>query len=96
MSNKFRLSTTTVSIVKEPYGKTNDDSYLNSWHLPEYHEAAGNYPCYSSAALEELSKEKQAEEESDALYLSGEVTEYSNKESDSETDMEKNRIHEEL
>ncbi|GBM53281.1 hypothetical protein AVEN_233326-1 [Araneus ventricosus] len=40
-----------------------------------------------SAVLEELRKSIPAEEDFDALYLDGKVTEYSDQETDSETDM---------
>ncbi|GBN85586.1 hypothetical protein AVEN_106500-1 [Araneus ventricosus] len=42
-----------------------------------------------SAVFEELSKKIAAEDESDALYLDGEVTEYSHLKTDSESDLEK-------
>ncbi|GBN08440.1 hypothetical protein AVEN_189073-1 [Araneus ventricosus] len=45
-----------------------------------------------SVVLEELSKERQAVDEYDALYLNGEVTEYSGQESNSETDVEDNPV----
>ncbi|GBM49663.1 hypothetical protein AVEN_262466-1 [Araneus ventricosus] len=48
-----------------------------------------------SAVLEELSKKISAEDESDALHLDGEVTEYSDQETNFETDMEENPVHEE-
>ncbi|GBM72783.1 hypothetical protein AVEN_201560-1 [Araneus ventricosus] len=48
-----------------------------------------------SAVLEELSKKIAAEDESDALYLDGEVTVYSELKTDSETDLENNPVHEE-
>ncbi|GBO01376.1 hypothetical protein AVEN_259487-1 [Araneus ventricosus] len=48
-----------------------------------------------SPVLEELSKKISAEGESDALYLDGEVTEYSEQETDSETDVEDNPVHDE-
>ncbi|GBN06042.1 hypothetical protein AVEN_262545-1 [Araneus ventricosus] len=41
-------------------------------------------------------KERQAEDEFDALYLNGEVTENSDQESNSETDVEDNLVHQEL
>ncbi|GBM72005.1 hypothetical protein AVEN_94193-1, partial [Araneus ventricosus] len=41
------------------------------------------------------SKKTPAEEESDALCLNGEATEYSDQEIDSETDVEDNPVHEE-
>ncbi|GBO42919.1 hypothetical protein AVEN_129693-1, partial [Araneus ventricosus] len=47
-----------------------------------------------SSVWEEVSK-KIAEDESDALNLDGEVTEYSDQETDSETDMEDNPVYEE-
>ncbi|GBM12827.1 hypothetical protein AVEN_247597-1 [Araneus ventricosus] len=47
-----------------------------------------------SAAFEELSKKIVAEDESDALYLKGAVTEYSDLKTDSETDLENNPVHE--
>ncbi|GBN47975.1 hypothetical protein AVEN_240497-1 [Araneus ventricosus] len=50
---------------------------------------------YSSVS-EEFIKERQAEDDSDALYRNGEVTEYSDQESNSETEMEDNPVHEEL
>ncbi|GBN35374.1 hypothetical protein AVEN_242635-1, partial [Araneus ventricosus] len=49
-----------------------------------------------SAVLEELSKEIPAEKKPDALYIDGEVTEYSNQETDSETDVEENPVQEEI
>ncbi|GBM09587.1 hypothetical protein AVEN_29437-2-1, partial [Araneus ventricosus] len=48
-----------------------------------------------SAVLEDLSKERQAEDESDTLYLNGEVAEHSDRETDSEADVEDNPVHEE-
>ncbi|GBM36820.1 hypothetical protein AVEN_82816-1 [Araneus ventricosus] len=48
-----------------------------------------------SAVLEELRKKLQAEDKSDAVYLDGEVTMYSDQETDSETDLEDNPVHEE-
>ncbi|GBN47016.1 hypothetical protein AVEN_171954-1, partial [Araneus ventricosus] len=43
---------------------------------------------------EELSKKIPVVDDSDALYLDGEVTEYSNQETDSETDdVEDNPVH---
>ncbi|GBM40605.1 hypothetical protein AVEN_27192-1 [Araneus ventricosus] len=49
-----------------------------------------------SAVLKELNKEKvPADDESDALHLDGEMTEYSDQEADSETDVENNAFHEE-
>ncbi|GBL87770.1 hypothetical protein AVEN_81369-1 [Araneus ventricosus] len=45
--------------------------------------------------LEELSRKIPPEGESDALHLDGEVTEYSGQETDFETDVEDNPIHEE-
>ncbi|GBN27634.1 hypothetical protein AVEN_33130-1 [Araneus ventricosus] len=48
-----------------------------------------------SAVLEELSKKIPAVDESDALYLNGEVIEYSDQETDSKTDVEDNPVHEE-
>ncbi|GBM90015.1 hypothetical protein AVEN_174822-1 [Araneus ventricosus] len=48
-----------------------------------------------SAVLEELSKNIAAEDESDALYLDGKVTQYSDQETDSESDVEDNPVHEE-
>ncbi|GBO40040.1 hypothetical protein AVEN_158612-1 [Araneus ventricosus] len=50
---------------------------------------------YSSVS-EEFIKERPAEDESDALYRNGEVTEYSDQESNSETEIEDNPVHEEL
>ncbi|GBM20663.1 hypothetical protein AVEN_230246-1 [Araneus ventricosus] len=47
------------------------------------------------AVLEEVSKERQAENESDSLNLIGEVTEYRDRETNSETDLEDNPVHEE-
>ncbi|GBM06447.1 hypothetical protein AVEN_58299-1 [Araneus ventricosus] len=38
----------------------------------------------------------QTEDESDALYLNGKVTKYSDQESNSEIDVEDNPVHEEL
>ncbi|GBL69828.1 hypothetical protein AVEN_207354-1 [Araneus ventricosus] len=52
-------------------------------------------PNQYSTVLEELSKKIAAEDESDALYLDGEVTERSDQETDSETDVEDNPVHEE-
>ncbi|GBO00854.1 hypothetical protein AVEN_275422-1 [Araneus ventricosus] len=48
-----------------------------------------------SAVLEEVCKKISAENESDALYLDGEGTEYSYEETDSETNVEDNPAHEE-
>ncbi|GBN65366.1 hypothetical protein AVEN_81241-1 [Araneus ventricosus] len=48
-----------------------------------------------SFVLEEISKKISAEDESEALYLDGEVTEYSDQEIDSETDVEDNSVQEE-
>ncbi|GBL98936.1 hypothetical protein AVEN_227801-1, partial [Araneus ventricosus] len=48
-----------------------------------------------SFVLEELSKKIPAEDESDALFLEGEVTEDSDQETDSEIDLENNPVHEE-
>ncbi|GBL90973.1 hypothetical protein AVEN_184374-1 [Araneus ventricosus] len=48
-----------------------------------------------SAVFEELSKKIAAENESDALYLDGEVSEYSDLKADSETDLENNPVREE-
>ncbi|GBN20982.1 hypothetical protein AVEN_263901-1 [Araneus ventricosus] len=48
-----------------------------------------------SAVLAEFSKKISAEDGSDALYLDGEVTEYSDLKSDSETDLENNPVQEE-
>ncbi|GBN73725.1 hypothetical protein AVEN_223744-1 [Araneus ventricosus] len=48
-----------------------------------------------AAVLEELSKEIPADDECDSLNLDGEVTEYSDQETSSETDMENNLEHEE-
>ncbi|GBM11441.1 hypothetical protein AVEN_240595-1 [Araneus ventricosus] len=45
--------------------------------------------------LEQFRKEIPAEDESDASYLDGEVTEYSDQETDSETDVENKPGHEE-
>ncbi|GBO29124.1 hypothetical protein AVEN_110931-1 [Araneus ventricosus] len=53
---------------------------------PGSHETAGNYPHISIfGCFEKLSKKIPAEDESDALYLDGEVTEDSDQETDSET-----------
>ncbi|GBN13252.1 hypothetical protein AVEN_110847-1, partial [Araneus ventricosus] len=41
-----------------------------------------------SAVLEELSKERPYEDESDSIDLDGDVTEYSDQETDSEMDVE--------
>ncbi|GBM42191.1 hypothetical protein AVEN_261164-1 [Araneus ventricosus] len=48
-----------------------------------------------SAILEELSKEIPDDDESDALYLDGEASVYSNQKTDSETDtdVKENPIH---
>ncbi|GBM59644.1 hypothetical protein AVEN_60384-1 [Araneus ventricosus] len=48
-----------------------------------------------SAVLEELSKKKPAEDESEAVYFEGEATDYSDQETDSETDVVDNPAHEE-
>ncbi|GBM67367.1 hypothetical protein AVEN_133187-1 [Araneus ventricosus] len=48
-----------------------------------------------SSVLEELSKKIAAEDESDSLNLDGEVSEYSPQETDSETEVEDNPVHEE-
>ncbi|GBN86030.1 hypothetical protein AVEN_263215-1, partial [Araneus ventricosus] len=48
-----------------------------------------------SAVFEELSKKIAAEDESDALYLDREVTEYSDLKTGSETDLENNPVLEE-
>ncbi|GBN21255.1 hypothetical protein AVEN_85130-1 [Araneus ventricosus] len=48
-----------------------------------------------SAVFEELWKNIADEDESDALYLDGEVTEYSDLKTDSETDLENIPVHEE-
>ncbi|GBM33267.1 hypothetical protein AVEN_101612-1 [Araneus ventricosus] len=57
----------------------------------------GNVPTEQySAVSEELTNERQAEDESDALNLDGEVTKYSDQESNSETDLEDNPVHKEL
>ncbi|GBM81062.1 hypothetical protein AVEN_107858-1 [Araneus ventricosus] len=47
------------------------------------------------AIFEELSKEIAAEDESDALYLDREVTEYSDLKTNHETDLENSPGHEE-
>ncbi|GBO09962.1 hypothetical protein AVEN_270255-1 [Araneus ventricosus] len=47
-----------------------------------------------SAVLEELSKERPYEGESDSIDLDGEVTEYSDHKTDSEMDVEDNPVHE--
>ncbi|GBM49004.1 hypothetical protein AVEN_55212-1 [Araneus ventricosus] len=44
------------------------------------------------AVFEELSKKIVTEDESDVLYLDGEVTEYSDLKTDSETDLENNPV----
>ncbi|GBM19664.1 hypothetical protein AVEN_17363-1 [Araneus ventricosus] len=55
----------------------------------------GNIPTGQySAVSEELSKYLAAEDESDALYLDGEVNEYSDQETYSETDVGDNPVHE--
>ncbi|GBO27037.1 hypothetical protein AVEN_129979-1 [Araneus ventricosus] len=48
-----------------------------------------------SAALEKLSRKIPAEDKSDALYLDGDVTEYRDQETDSETDVEDDPVQEE-
>ncbi|GBM35472.1 hypothetical protein AVEN_73267-1 [Araneus ventricosus] len=48
-----------------------------------------------NAVLEKLIDKKPAEDESDALYANGEVIEHSDQETDSETDVEDNPVHEE-
>ncbi|GBN65906.1 hypothetical protein AVEN_74679-1 [Araneus ventricosus] len=48
-----------------------------------------------SAVLEEVSKSIPAEDKSDAIYFDGELTEYSGQNTDSETDVEDNPVHEE-
>ncbi|GBL91346.1 hypothetical protein AVEN_203496-1 [Araneus ventricosus] len=47
------------------------------------------------AVLEELSKKISADDESDALNLDGERTEYRDQEKDSENDLEDNPVQEE-
>ncbi|GBN47650.1 hypothetical protein AVEN_208470-1 [Araneus ventricosus] len=47
------------------------------------------------SALERLSREIPAEDDSVAIYLDAEVTEYSDQEPDSESDVEDNPVHEE-
>ncbi|GBN23821.1 hypothetical protein AVEN_74901-1 [Araneus ventricosus] len=54
----------------------------------------GKLPLQSNI-LEELSKKIPAQDESDALYHNGEVTEYSDQAIDSETDVEYNPVHKE-
>ncbi|GBM57970.1 hypothetical protein AVEN_72920-1 [Araneus ventricosus] len=46
-------------------------------------------------ALEKLSKNRPAEDESDASDLDGEVAEYRDLETNSEIDVEDNRVHKE-
>ncbi|GBM60078.1 hypothetical protein AVEN_27318-1 [Araneus ventricosus] len=54
---------------------------------------AGNYASRAIfGCLEELSKNIPVEEVSDILNFDGEVTEYSNQETDSETDVEDNPV----
>ncbi|GBN93980.1 hypothetical protein AVEN_267099-1 [Araneus ventricosus] len=48
-----------------------------------------------SAIMAEVSKKIPAEDESEALYLNIEVTEYNDQETDSENDVEDNLVHEE-
>ncbi|GBM29128.1 hypothetical protein AVEN_114900-1 [Araneus ventricosus] len=48
-----------------------------------------------SAALEKVSRKLSAEDESVALYLDGEATEYRDLKTDSETDVEDSPVHEE-
>ncbi|GBM85024.1 hypothetical protein AVEN_4038-1 [Araneus ventricosus] len=67
------------------------DSAPRPSRLSSLYEEQEQYP----AVLEEISKKMPVEYESDALYLNGEVPEYSDEESNSETDVD-NPIHEEL
>ncbi|GBL73431.1 hypothetical protein AVEN_159438-1 [Araneus ventricosus] len=63
---------------------------------PGYQETAGNYPYRAIfGCFKELSKKIATENESDALYLDGEVIEYSDLKTASETDLENNPVHEE-
>ncbi|GBL91568.1 hypothetical protein AVEN_23630-1 [Araneus ventricosus] len=48
-----------------------------------------------SVVSEDLSKKMPAEDESDALNLNGEVTEYSDQETDAQSDWEDKPVHEE-
>ncbi|GBN14386.1 hypothetical protein AVEN_40225-1 [Araneus ventricosus] len=72
-------------------------SHLRSWRQrvgdPKRNESS---ILQYSTVLEDLSKERQAEDDSDAFYPDGEVTdEYSDQKTDSETDMEDNPLNEE-
>ncbi|GBN94068.1 hypothetical protein AVEN_132513-1 [Araneus ventricosus] len=58
-------------------------------------ETVGTPTKQYSAILEEVSEKIPAEDESHALYLDGDVTEYTDQETDSETDVEDNPVHEE-
>ncbi|GBN69231.1 hypothetical protein AVEN_213863-1 [Araneus ventricosus] len=63
---------------------------------PGYTETAEIIPTEQySFVLEELSKKIRAYDESDALYLDGEVTEYSDQEAHSEIHLENSPVHEE-
>ncbi|GBN10109.1 hypothetical protein AVEN_93783-1 [Araneus ventricosus] len=52
-----------------------------------------SYTEQYSAVLDELRKKISADDESDALYLDGEATEYSYKETDSEADVKDNQLN---
>ncbi|GBM38567.1 hypothetical protein AVEN_71676-1 [Araneus ventricosus] len=54
-----------------------------------HHRSGEQYP----SVFEELSKKIPAEDESDALNLDGEVTQYGDQEADFETDVEDNPFH---
>ncbi|GBN99958.1 hypothetical protein AVEN_248803-1 [Araneus ventricosus] len=55
---------------------------------------SGKFEQYS-ADLEKSSRKVPAEDEFVTLYPDGEATDYSNQETDSETDVEDNPVHEE-
>ncbi|GBM06125.1 hypothetical protein AVEN_265182-1 [Araneus ventricosus] len=63
---------------------------------PDYHKKAGHYPyralfdCFGR-----IKKKIPAEDESEALNLEGEVTEYNDQETNSETVLGDNPFHEE-
>ncbi|GBM85569.1 hypothetical protein AVEN_43011-1 [Araneus ventricosus] len=59
-----------------------------------YQETLGTPAEQYSAILEELSKKIPDEDESDALCIDEHFTEYSDQETDSETDVEDNPVHE--
>ncbi|GBL96706.1 hypothetical protein AVEN_180248-1 [Araneus ventricosus] len=62
---------------------------------PGYHETVEIIPTEQHLAVfEELSKKIPIEDESDELYVNGEVIEYSYQESNSETEVKDNPVHE--